>query len=61
MANPLFVLKTLEKVKETCPKFGQAYLPVLEKMTNYEEAKVKLTNSQLNSLIFKLKIRLEKH
>ena len=49
MANPLFVLTTLEKVKETCPKFTQAYLIVLEKMTNYEESKLKLTNSQLNS------------
>ena len=40
----------LEKIKETRLKFSHQSVTVLEKKTNYQEARVKLTNTQLNKL-----------
>ena len=44
----MFVLTILEKIKETRLKFSHGSVIVLYKMTNYQEARVKLTNTQLN-------------
>ena len=44
----MFILTILEKIKEARLKFSQG--SVLSKMANYQEAKVKLTNTQLNKL-----------
>ena len=46
----MFVLKILEKIKETRLKFCQGSVMVLYKSANYEEARVKLSNTQLNEL-----------
>ena len=46
----MFILTILEKIKETRLKFSQGRVTVLWKMANYQEAKVKLTNTQLNKL-----------
>ena len=46
----MFVLKILEKIKETRLKFSQRSVTVLKKMVNYEEARVKLKNNQLKKL-----------
>ena len=46
----MFVLKILEKTKETRLKFSQGRIAVLQKMANYEEARGKLINSQLNKI-----------
>ena len=46
----MFVLMILEKIRETTLNFPQESVTVLWKMTSYEEARVKLTNSQLNKL-----------
>ena len=46
----MFVLAVLEQIKETRLKFSQGSLTVLWKMTNCEEAGVKLTNTQLDKL-----------
>ena len=48
MLHLLFVLMILEKIKETRLEFSQGSVTVLQKMANYEEAKVKLTKTQLN-------------
>ena len=40
----------LEKIKEAILKFSQGKITVLQKMVNYEEALVKLTNSRLKIL-----------
>ena len=42
----MFVLRILEKVKEIRVKFSQGSVTVLQKMANYEEANVNLTNTQ---------------
>ena len=46
----MFVLTTLEKSKETRLTFFHGSKTVLYKMASYEEARVKLTNTQLNKL-----------
>ena len=46
----MFALTILEKIKETKLKFFQGSVTILKKMTNYEEARVALTNTQLNKL-----------
>ena len=51
----MFVLTILEKIKETKLKFSQGSVTVLSKIANYEEARVKLTNTQLNKLKFAAK------
>ena len=43
----MLVLRILEKIKEAILKFPQESITVLKKMENYEEARVKLTNTQL--------------
>ena len=48
--HSMFVLTTLEKIKETRLKFFQGSKTVSYNMTSYEEAQVKLTNTQLNKL-----------
>ena len=40
----------LEKIKETRLKITQGSVTVLKKISNYEQARVKLTNSQLGKL-----------
>ena len=42
----MFVLRILEKVKEIRVKFSQGSVTVLQKMANYENANVNLTNAQ---------------
>ena len=46
----MFILTILEKIKETRLKFSQRSITVLQKMENYQEARVKVTNTQLNKL-----------
>ena len=46
----MFILTILEKIKETRLKFSQGRARVLQKMANYQEARFKLTNTQLNKL-----------
>ena len=46
----MFVLKILEKIKKKRLKFSQGSVTVLQKMANYQEARVKLTNTRLNKL-----------
>ena len=46
----MFVLTVSEKVKEKRQTFSQGSRAVLKKMTNYEKARVKLTNIPLNKL-----------
>ena len=46
----MFVLTVLEKIKEARLTFCHGSVTVLKKITNYQEARVKLTNSQLKKL-----------
>ena len=46
----MFVLTILDKFVETRLKFSQGSVIALYKMVNYEEARVKLPNCQLNKL-----------
>ena len=46
----MFVLKILEKIKETRLKFSQGNVTVLWKIANCQEVRVKLTNTQLSKL-----------
>ena len=46
----MFVLTILEEIKETRLKVSQGSVTVLWKMANYQEARVKLTNTQLKKL-----------
>ena len=50
--NPesIFILMILEKIKEKRLKLSQGSLTVWWKIANYQEATVKLTNTQLNRL-----------
>ena len=48
----MFFLKILEKFKETRLTFSQGKITVLQKMANYEEGGVRLTNTQLSKLKF---------
>ena len=49
-AESMFILTILEKIKDTRLKFSQGSVTVLQKMANHQEARVKLTNTQLNKL-----------
>ena len=44
----MFILTILQKIKEKRLKVSQGSVTVLQKMANYQEARVKLTNTQLN-------------
>ena len=55
----MFVLTILEKTEETRLKFSQGSVTVSLKMENYQEARVKLTNTQLSKL--QQKIRQEQY
>ena len=55
----MFVLTILEKLKETRLKLSQGSVTVLWIMTNYQEMKVKLTNTRLNKLKFAAKSKTE--
>ena len=46
----MFILMILEKIKETRLKFSQESVTVLQIMRNYQEERVKLTNTQLIKL-----------
>ena len=46
----MFALTILEKIMETRLRFSLGSVTVLQKMENYQEARVKLTNTQLNKL-----------
>ena len=46
----MFILMVLEKIKEARLKFSQESERVLQIMTNYREARVKVTNTQLIKL-----------
>ena len=46
----MFVLKILEWIKETRLKYSQGSVTLLQKMANYQETRVNLTNTQLNKL-----------
>ena len=46
----MFVLKILEWIKETRLKYSQGSVTLLQKMANYQETWVNLTNTQLNKL-----------
>ena len=46
----MLILTILEKIKENRLKFSQGSVTVLKKMANDQEARVKLTNTQLNKL-----------
>ena len=46
----MFILMILEKIKETRLKFPQGSATVFLKMANYQEARVRLTNTQLKKL-----------
>ena len=54
-AESMFILITLEKIKEMRLKFSHG--SVTKIMTNYQEARVKLKNTQL----IKVKIHLKKY
>ena len=46
----MFVLMILDKIKETRLPFSPESVTVLQIMANYQIARVKLTNTQLNKL-----------
>ena len=46
----MFVLKILEWIKETRLKYSQGSVTLLQKLANYQETRVNLTNTQLNKL-----------
>ena len=46
----MFILTIFEKINEIRLKFSQGRLTVLQKIANYQEARNKLTNIQLNKL-----------
>ena len=50
IAISTFVRTILEKIKETRTKFSQGSVTVLWRMANYQETRVKLTNTRLNKL-----------
>ena len=52
-----FFLTVLGKIKETRLKFSQGGVTVIQKMANYQEVRVKLTNTQLHKLKSAAKIR----
>ena len=46
----MFVLTILEKIKETKLKCSEGRVIALEKMLNYQEARVKLTHALIKKL-----------
>ena len=50
VTQSMFLLKILEKIKETRLKSSQGSVTVLYEMINYQEKRVKLTNTQLSKL-----------
>ena len=48
-AESMFVLTTLEKLKQTRLTFSQGKVTVLWQVVNYQEVRVRLTNTQLNN------------
>ena len=50
MVHNLFVLTVSEKIKETRQKLSKGSVTVLWKIESYEEARVKITNTQLSKL-----------
>ena len=46
----MFVLAISRKIKETRSKFYQGGVTVLQMIANYQEVRLKLTNTQLNKL-----------
>ena len=55
----MFLLKILEKIKETRVKVSQGSVTVFQKMLNCEKARTKLANTQLNKLKLGAKNRTE--
>ena len=53
----MFVLTTLAKINQTRLKFSQESVTILQKTANYDEARVKLRNSQLSKLKFTAKYK----
>ena len=51
----MFLLTNLERIKEVRSKFSQRNVTVLYKMVNYQETRVKLTNTKLSKLKFAAK------
>ena len=49
-AESIFISTILEKIKEAKLKLSQRRLTVLQKMANYQEVRIKLTNLQLKKL-----------
>ena len=56
----MYVLTILEKIKKTRLKCTQGSVTVSQKMGNYQEARVKLTNTQSNRLKSATKNKTEK-
>ena len=56
----MFVSTILEKIKETKLKFSRGSVTVLQKNANYQEARVKLTNTQLTKLKYVAKSKTER-
>ena len=54
-----FVRTILEKEQETRIKFSQGSVTVLWRIANYQETRVKLTNTRLNKLKFTAKNKTE--
>ena len=50
VTQSMFLLKILEKIKETRLKSSQGSVTVLYEMINYQEKRVKLTNTELSKL-----------
>ena len=48
MEKNLFILTILEKIQERRLTFSQRNVTVLQTIANYQEVRVKLTNTQLN-------------
>ena len=46
MTQSMLILIDLENIKETALKFYQRSVPVLQKIANYQEMRVKLTNEK---------------
>ena len=60
-AESMFILTILETIKETRLKSSQGGVTVLQTMTNYQETRVKLTNTQLSKLKSAAKIKQEQY
>ena len=60
-AESMFISTILEAIKETRLKSSQGGVTVLQTMTNYQETRVKLTNTQLSKLKSAAKIKQEQY